>query len=258
MPYLQLDLEAKKMVPRVARAMSVPDAQIGWGLIELWDWCWNEKRDVVSGIMLHGFFGAIGAELGPTLEAFGFLEAHPEGYRVRGAEKYLRISEAQKEAGKKHSGNLKRGKKLPGLPGEDPEVEPETTPGSAPALTPNHPITHTPNKEKPPNPLSGTLVEKALSPKEQETMSATTRVMAHYVEAMRANGKEVRDTPKRRKLISARLNDGHPPAELLDAISGLTWSEYHMNKGYTDIEYAIRDAGQIDMMLAKLKMRGVG
>lgn len=97
------------------------------------------------------------------------------------------------------------------------------------------------------------LVQNPPSPQEQPDQEAVAKVMSHYREAMKAQGIDARDTRKRRKLIRARLNDGHPVEELLDAINGLTWSDFHLKGGYTDLEYAIRDAGQIDQMKARLR-----
>lgn len=140
MPYLQLDLDAKKRVPHVARALGVPEHQAGWGLINLWEWCWTEKRDRAQPAHLAGFFGAPGADVASTLEAFGFLEAAPDGYRVRGAERYLRLAAAWSAGGKKAAGNLKRGRS-PARAGGQPETGPEdsrdTGRESAPALTPS-------------------------------------------------------------------------------------------------------------------------
>jgi hypothetical protein len=150
-PYLAFDLNALDDAPNVARAGSITEDTAIAGLARMWRHCWAKKTDRVDGLSLKGFFGA---DLGPVLVRFGFLEDLGTGtYRVRGAERYLRISQAQSEAGKKASGNLKRGHLRAvtdpggqpavsrggagGRAGEEPGGEPERTSGSAPALTPS-------------------------------------------------------------------------------------------------------------------------
>lgn len=256
MPYLQLDLEAKKLVPRVARALGVPDAQIGWGLIELWDWCWNEKRDTVSGLMLRGFFGCAG-DLSAFLTDFGFLEELGDGnFRVKGAGARLRVFTAQSEAGKKHAANLIPGarqrKSLSGRAEREPEVEPRDTSGSDWALTPN---TQSPNTQttKTPIPPSGAGEALELLPREPKAPAPEDEVMAYYLEAMGAQpGKRPRKTPKGMRQIRARLGEGLSVEELKAAIDGLTYSEHHMRGGFTSIGYALRSAEQVEMMTARV------
>jgi hypothetical protein len=147
MPYIAFDLDALNVVPHVAKATSLEPERVTHGLVGLWAYCFREATDRVTRIHLLGFFGA---EMADALSAFGFLEPMEDGtFRVRGAERYLRIRASRVEGGKKAAGNLKRGKvraggepeTLPGCvpagAGEEPEVEPERAPGSGPALTPN-------------------------------------------------------------------------------------------------------------------------
>lgn len=104
MPHIEMDLDAKKHVPRVARMVGLPDMQIGWGLMDLWEWCFTEKSVEVEGSQLPGFFGTIKCELVEALCAFGFLsplEGRPGVFFVRGAPKRLGISKVRSEAGKK-------------------------------------------------------------------------------------------------------------------------------------------------------------
>lgn len=143
MPYLSFDLDALKMVPDAARSAGIAEAELGYGLVRLWSYCWTAKTDTVKAPHLAGFFGPSEA-LAPALMAFGFLaDDGAGGYRVRGADKYLRITRAQSEAGKNSTSNLRKG--AGGGAGEDlrvgppsqPGTQPGPTSGSAPALTPN-------------------------------------------------------------------------------------------------------------------------
>lgn len=140
MPYIAFDLDAKKRVHPAARAAGVEPGTIAWGLLELWEHVFATGDDTVSELVLDGCFGP-SPRIREVLTAFGFLEAVPEGYRVRGAARYLRVKKAQSDAGKKAAGNLKRGRAEPenaeeALPAE-PEVEPVDTSESRPALTPS-------------------------------------------------------------------------------------------------------------------------
>lgn len=112
MSHIAFDLDALPLVPKVARSAGIGEAVVGWGLTQMWEWCWREKTDKVTTNHLRGFFGT---ELGAILVDFGFLEAIGASmWRVRGSARYLRITKAQSDSGKKHVGNLKRGTRGPG------------------------------------------------------------------------------------------------------------------------------------------------
>lgn len=116
MSHIAFDLDALPLVPKVARSAGIQEAVVGWGLTQMWEWCWREKTDRVTTNHLRGFFGA---ELGAVLVDFGFLEAVGSSlWRVRGSARYLRISQAQSEAGKRSKGNLKQYRKPAGEPGD--------------------------------------------------------------------------------------------------------------------------------------------
>lgn len=146
-PFLALELDAKKAAQKVARACGVSPGDVLWGLAEAWEYVWTTKRDVLPPIVVIGCFGAV---ITPeALVAFGFLEAVDGGYRVKGAARLLRIHQAQSDAGKANSGNLKKGTLKPGGAGEPETPVPgsagggvgEQPAGSTPALTPttHHP-----------------------------------------------------------------------------------------------------------------------
>ncbi len=157
MAYIAFDMDAMRLVPQVAQAASMEPPVVGWGLVQLWQFCWLQKTETVTATHLKGFFGG---DISDALLAFGFLERSNKGFRVRGADRYLRIQKAQADAGKRASDNLKQNSKTeppaitrpdrPLLGGADAgfRVEPEpsrnlagTQPGPSrsqkPALTPN-------------------------------------------------------------------------------------------------------------------------
>lgn len=129
MPYLAFDLDAKKLVPQVAKSAGVQTADVGWGLLELWDFVWSKKTATVDTLVLTGCFGPNDRVI-DALVSYGFLEPDGDDFRVRGAERYLRVAAARSEGGKKSAGNLKRGNKAPEPPAG---AEPGKSPGSLPA-----------------------------------------------------------------------------------------------------------------------------
>ena len=138
MPYLQLDLDAKAKLDKVARATGTNRGDILWGATDLWEHVWRTKQAVVTDIVLTGCFGQ-GQGLLAALVAFEFLEIVDGGYRVRGSGRLLRAREAEELAteGRKLGGrlaakNLRRGEKHPKHAGGEPGTE-IVAPGSLPA-----------------------------------------------------------------------------------------------------------------------------
>src|SRR6478672_10327169 len=125
MAYLQFDLDAKRQCRFIARATGIPEAVIGWGLLELWEHCWVEKQTGIEAAMLPGFFGEQSAKLVPHLISHGFLRpVDPEGvHGVRGAAKRLGIQEAQAAGGRSKLGNLRQFRAIVNPPAQ-PEIAP--------------------------------------------------------------------------------------------------------------------------------------
>mgnify|MGYP000899331631 CR=1 FL=1 len=172
--FFALDLDAKKSVPKVARAAGVTPGDVCWGLFELWEHVWLTRDAVVTLSVLAGCVGANPA-LHEALVAFGFLEpVEGSRYRVRGAEKYLRISEGRRKGGLAAKANL-----IPGGPKQDAAAEtsaqvsraPEKTdlgsssayPSADPRLTPGLDLGSTPNTQHP-TPKETTYVRSEVTP----------------------------------------------------------------------------------------------
>ena len=126
MSYIAFDLDALNVVESVAKAAGSTNADaVAHGLLKLWAWCFREGTDRVSDLHLSGFFGR---GTGPALQAFGFVESlDGETWRVRGADRYLKVREAQRLGGKK------------GRDGQKARVDPRSTPGSTPGSTRSRP-----------------------------------------------------------------------------------------------------------------------
>lgn len=131
-PYIAFTLQALDDAPLMARAAGVPEDTAIAGLLRLWAYCWRSKTDRISATHVLGIFGPH-AEVIPALIAFGFLEQdEASSYLVKGADKYLRISEGRSKGGKTASKNLRQG--APSSPAE-PRLDSGLTPAE-PRLSP--------------------------------------------------------------------------------------------------------------------------
>lgn len=145
MPYIAFDLDALNAAPYMARAAGITEDSGIAGLLRLWAHCFRTEADQVSAVMLAGIFGTDNQRLPAALVDFEFLEARGDGWRVRGADRYLRLKEARRRGGQAAKQHLRRGGGQPGVnsgssrapAGLQPEVQPGTSSGSAPALTPS-------------------------------------------------------------------------------------------------------------------------
>jgi hypothetical protein len=104
--YIAFDLDALNVARDVGAAAGIPEERVTHGLLRMWAWCFREKTEHVTATHVRGFFGA---DAVTSLMAFGFLATAADGFdlapeaafRVRGAERYLRISEARKRGADK-------------------------------------------------------------------------------------------------------------------------------------------------------------
>jgi hypothetical protein len=145
LPFLAVDLDGKKRFPMVARAIGCSVGDVAWGFLELWELCWQRKVAIVTPVALAGCFGR--NDCAAALLEFGFLASVDGGFRVLGAEKYLRIAAAQKASAERTNSVRK--------PRSTVRSTARSTVRSKDGLTPNtqHP---TPNtvKEDPPVPTA--------------------------------------------------------------------------------------------------------
>jgi len=141
--YIAIDLKVMEVTgPAVARAMGLEVATVIGSLSLLWHRCWSSKSDRVGSLELRGYFQH--PEAGPLLEAFGLLEKAGDQWRVKGADRYLRISEQRKAAGLSRSRSA--GRVAGKFTSDAPAADQRTTSGP-PALAPS--TEHrTPNSKK--------------------------------------------------------------------------------------------------------------
>jgi hypothetical protein len=150
--YIAFDLDALNVARDVGAAASLPEERITHGLLRMWAWCFREKTDTVTAIQVQGFFAP---DTAPALVAFGFLAQTENGFRVRGAERYLRVSTQRAAAGRARSSSAGRsaGKFTSDKPAADQQTTSshQRTTSEKPALTPS--TEHlAPKKETAPTP----------------------------------------------------------------------------------------------------------
>lgn len=253
MSYIAFDLDALNLVPSVAAAAGVRAGDITHGLLQLWAYCFRNEIEVVSEVHLKGFFGVDAA---PSLEAFGFLEAHNDEWRVRGAQRYLRIKNAQREGGKKGRARSSSviGKAEVGAevdPGSTSRSTSRSTSGSAQALTPS--TEHrAPNVE---TTLSSELdlgvpeLPKPAPALEDRLTDDEFQVFEHWRVVCRHP--KAKATPERKRLLAKALRV-YSVHELQLAVSGVLKSPHHMGQNdrhtvYDDLSLILRDAKHIEM-----------
>lgn len=130
MPYLQLELDAKKGCQLVARTVGVEPGLILWGLTDLWEICFRSKSATLHRACIVACFGKV-AGMEEALAAFGFIELSPDDtIRVKGADRLFKARAAQAEAGRKSAANLKQNRLPSGSPPGQPGDKPESKTGS--------------------------------------------------------------------------------------------------------------------------------
>ena len=135
MPYIQVDLDAKKKFPLVARGLKIDLGSVALGFLDLWEPCFGGRCDTVSVLQLECLFSAPGDRVSTVLVELGFLEPKPDGsFRIRGSSRYESARTARSRGGKSAVSNLMRGpKKPPAAAGSQPGVSRESA-GAEPRL----------------------------------------------------------------------------------------------------------------------------
>ena len=133
MPYLPVDIDAKRRAALIEAALGLPKHTAVGGLLDVWEHVWREKRDVVPPLYLRACLGSDDRLIDAFVDA-GFLEPVEGGHRVRGAAKWLFGMEGRSRGGKAAKGNLIPGAVHKKEPKNQPkEKEGDTYISSAPA-----------------------------------------------------------------------------------------------------------------------------
>ena len=106
MPFIAIDLKViESTASAVGRVAGVDEDRVLAGLVRLWHRVWSTSCDTVNVTQLGGVFGVKRlSDLVHGLIDFEFLERSPNDpdlFRVRGAERYLRLKESRREGARK-------------------------------------------------------------------------------------------------------------------------------------------------------------
>lgn len=165
MPYYPLDFDAKKKIPKVARAAGIEPGDVAWGLFEAWEHVFLTKDDEVSALVLDGCFGP-NPKLREALVAYGFIEPTDEGFRMKGSERLLGLSTKPAEAGAVRASGAQRDQRgrfqKSSAPPADAGQPLDSHSSQNPALTPS--TKHqTPEEKKPEAAFDGQTAPRQVS-----------------------------------------------------------------------------------------------
>jgi len=270
--YIAFDLDALNVAANVGCAAGVSEDLVIAGLARMWAYCFRCPTDRVAATHLRGFFG--GKDCSEALVAFGFLEHGESDFRVRGAERYLRVRDARRKGGLAASGNLRQGSKPSPAELRSAPADSRLDPGSLPALGPadSRPLHRAPNTDdrtpngkatdmsgKPDQPVLSLVSPKAPTEPphvklEQALDDATgLQVWEHW----RQKHPAARLDKKRKAAIERALAD-YPVADLQLAIDGCRMSPFHVERKDDRLELILRDAEHIERFRAiALEARGI-
>lgn len=205
MPYLPIDLDGKKNTARVGNALGVHPGIVSWGQQEMWEFVWATKSDIVSDLVLDGFFGP-DPRVRQYLVAYGFLEKTDTGYRVKGAKKWLFAMEGKSRGGHASKKNLIPGGAKPStaepLTQRDVGYAERVAEGVAETQPVGRPSALTPNTQHP-NTFKKPAAKKAAAEKQTDPRHAPT------VKALCEAFRQIRGSP-----YGFELNPGHNAAEV--------------------------------------------
>lgn len=255
MSYIAVSLKAIEVQgPALSRALNLELALVVGRLNLLWHRCWSMKTDRVGALELRGFFPE--PEAGPLLEAYGFLAKDAEGWRVKGADRYLRLREQRTAAGKARSSSA--GRSAGKFTSKTPANNQRSTSGQ-PALTPS--TEHrAPNTEVTTSVAVATELALEIQPS-PDTRTETEKlkdaltddefdVFAEWAQLYRPKAVP---TVERRKLIAKWLKV-YSVEQLQCAIRGVQRSPHHMGHNdrrtkYDGLELILRDAEHIEKFM---------
>lgn len=122
----------------------------------------------------------------------------------------------------------------------------------------SRPMTHDPR----PIEENNVRVAGSTGPKRQEGSASVAsqsesndvrRVFDSWVELFwSGRGPKPKLTQDRRSKIKARLKEGFTPEQLVEALKGATKSEFHVEKGYTQLGTLLKSAGAVEQHMGRL------
>jgi hypothetical protein len=262
--FIAVDLKVIEVrAPGVARALGMDLTAVLGALVLLWHRCWSSKSDRINRRELRGYFQH--PEAGELLEAFGLLEPEGDGWRVKGADRYLRITEQRQKAG--HGRAASAGRSAGRFTSGGPAADQRTTSGG-PALSPSTehraPIEEERHVVVVPTP---TLVlvgqeptaaqfvaelEATITPAERLIEALTEAehdVFQHWRTVMKRDSRTLASTERKRLL--AKWLKVYSVEDLQNAVDGCAKTSWNMggnpeNKRYDDLGLILRDSKHIE------------
>ena len=167
MSHIAVDLKFIEVkAPGVARALGLEVAHVIGAFVLLWHRCWSLKSDTVGELEFRGFLRE--PDAGPIAEAHGLLERVEGGWRVRGTDKYLRLSEARRRGGKAAAKHLIPGARFSAPAQTVPRASPEPAQrvsGLVSALSPS-------TEHRAPNTVSKSTAPAPRAPRDSDLLCA--------------------------------------------------------------------------------------
>lgn len=117
MSYIAVSLKViEGLAADVARTAAITEDRALAGLVRLWHRVWSKTSDTLTLAQLAGVMGGERiTEVAASLVAHGFLEPLEGAFRVRGAERYLRVKASRAEGAKKTNEARSRAKRADAL-----------------------------------------------------------------------------------------------------------------------------------------------
>lgn len=272
LPFAQVDRAVKPKAATLATMVGVTYQHALGSLAEFWEACgdprelerlWAEgkdevvlSREEVSGRLLVAFGRAVDPD---ACRHLGLLEQRPEGFRVRGMSRYFtpikaRVIRREKaSAGGRASAEARKLKTGTAQPLARSESNP---PRTRPELAPNS------NRDRSgglPNLPEASDSGHRSSLEETSVEQARPGPVERVFEAWRVATKQPRAKldEKRRRLIKARLDEGHTEEDLRACVNGYAGSPWHQgandrNQKYLGLGLLLRDSEHVEAGMALL------
>lgn len=107
MSHIAVELKVIEVrAPNVARAAAISEDRSLAGLVRLWHRAWSVEAEVITRTQIAGVFGPERIdEIIDALCSEGLLEPHDAGWRIKGADRYLRLKSARRAGAAKTNEN---------------------------------------------------------------------------------------------------------------------------------------------------------
>ena len=95
-------------------------------------------------------------------------------------------------------------------------------------------------------PARNAKLSVATHPFAKDYKETTIRLIDLWARCLGKNPKRIKVTEKRLEQVKQRLLEGYSPVEMAMAVKGISYSDFHIKKGYVEFDRVIRNAEQVD------------